>query len=233
MAKAKAAERREDALSHDRIVEAAIELLDAEGESGLTFRALAERLATGAGAIYWHVANKGELLAAASDAIVGRAMAVVVTHASPQKTIRGIALGVFDALDAHPWAGAQLSRGPWQTGMLQVLECIGRQLQALGVPERAQFTAASTLVSYIFGESDQNATNGSSLSPAATRDEFLGALAARWEALDARAFPFLRSIAPRLRHHDDRAELLAGVDIILAGIAASPERPASRKPRTH
>ena len=45
-------ERRDDALSRDRIVEAAIALLDAQGEDGLTFRALATRLATGAGAIF-------------------------------------------------------------------------------------------------------------------------------------------------------------------------------------
>jgi len=38
-------ERRADALSKDRIVEAAIEILDADGESALTFRALAARLA--------------------------------------------------------------------------------------------------------------------------------------------------------------------------------------------
>ena len=43
------AQRRTDALSRERIVDAAIELLDAEGESGLTFRALAARLATGPG----------------------------------------------------------------------------------------------------------------------------------------------------------------------------------------
>ena len=62
--KAAPAPRREHSLSRDRIVDVAIELLDAEGESGLTFRALAGRLATGPGAIYWHVANKGELLTA-------------------------------------------------------------------------------------------------------------------------------------------------------------------------
>lgn len=227
MAKAKpkskaAAERREDALSHDRIVEAAIELLDAEGEAGLTFRTLAERLATGAGAIYWHVANKKELLAAASDAVIARAMVGVATHAVPQKTIRSIALAVFDALDAHPWAGAQLSGGPWQIGMLNVFERIGRQVQALGGAKRAQFTATSTLVSYIFGESDQNATNGSTLGPDASRDAHLGALSDQWLALDAREFPFIRSMAPHLRDHDDRAEFLAGIDLILAGIAANP-----------
>src|SRR5690349_12694079 len=37
-------ERREDALSRERIVGAAVELLDDKGESGLTFRALAAQL---------------------------------------------------------------------------------------------------------------------------------------------------------------------------------------------
>jgi hypothetical protein len=46
----RASERREDALSHDRIVDALIELLDSEGENGLTSCALATRLATGPGA---------------------------------------------------------------------------------------------------------------------------------------------------------------------------------------
>jgi AcrR family transcriptional regulator len=48
-ATAKRAQRRPDALSKERIVEAAIEILDAEGESALTFRALTARLATAAG----------------------------------------------------------------------------------------------------------------------------------------------------------------------------------------
>lgn len=69
-------QRRTEALSRERIVEAAVELLDAAGEGGLTFRALTERLATGPGAIYWHVANKGELLDAATDAVVAAALSL-------------------------------------------------------------------------------------------------------------------------------------------------------------
>ncbi|MGW5448700.1 TetR/AcrR family transcriptional regulator [Streptomyces asiaticus] len=68
-------QRRTEALSRERIVEAAVELLDTAGEGGLTFRALTERLATGPGAIYWHVANKEELLDAATDAVVAAALA--------------------------------------------------------------------------------------------------------------------------------------------------------------
>ena len=108
------AERRADALSKERIVAAAIEILDAGGESALTFRALAARLATGAGAIYWHVASKDDLLAAAADDVIGRVLTGAVRSPEPREAIRALALGVFDAIDAHPWVGAQLSREPWQ-----------------------------------------------------------------------------------------------------------------------
>ena len=64
------AQRREKSLSRERIIEASIELLDSSGEEGLIFRALSERLATGPGAIYWHIANKSDLLAAACDTVV-------------------------------------------------------------------------------------------------------------------------------------------------------------------
>src|SRR5471030_941219 len=106
--KARSTQRREESLSRDRIIEAAIALLDNSGEAGLTFRALSERLATGPGAIYWHIANKSDLLTAACDAIVARTMEARVVDATPKATIRTIALGMFDAIDAHPWLGSAL-----------------------------------------------------------------------------------------------------------------------------
>ena len=131
--KSRRTERRTDALSFERIVQAAIALLDAEGEGGLTFRALATRLETGAGAIYWHVANKGQLLAATTDDVVAAALNGIGEDAAPADAIRAVALGLFDAIDAHPWVGAQLAREPWQSAMLQIFERIGVQLQALRV----------------------------------------------------------------------------------------------------
>jgi AcrR family transcriptional regulator len=222
MAKAKRGpERREDALSRERIVDAAIELLDDEGENGLTFRALAARLVTGPGAIYWHVANKSELLVAAGDAVVARALGDVLSFATPREAIRKIAVGVFEAVDAHPWVGAQLSRAPWPTATLQIFEHIGRQVQALGVGGRAHFTSASALVSYIIGVSVQNAAQGRLFAPSVDRAEFLAAESARWKKLDAQAYPFTRKVAAQLRDHDDRAEFLAGIDLILTGVAAA------------
>lgn len=211
-----------ESLSRERIVDAAIELLDEEGEVGLTFRALAARLTTGAGAIYWHIENKSELLAAATDAVVVRAMGEVRAAATPRKAIRGIALGVFDAIDAHPWVGAQLSRAPSGTAMLQIFERIGRQVQAMArLGRAAQFTSVSALVSYVIGVSIQNAANARLLERPANRATLLASESARWKGLDPREYPFLRKVASRLPEHDDRAEFLAGLDLILAGIAAS------------
>lgn len=224
MAKAKtkrAVDRREQALSRERIVDEAIELLDAEGEDGLTFRTLATRLATGAGAIYWHITSKNELLVAATDAVIARALVGVSPHSAPKKAIRNIAVNLFETLDAHPWLGAQLAQNFQLPAMLQIFERIGRQIQALGVPRKAQFTAATVLVSYIIGESQQNSANGRMYDPMPDRADFLEKMAAEWKALDADEYPFTRSVAEQLRDHDDRVEFLAGIDFILAGIEAA------------
>ncbi|MFC8823825.1 TetR/AcrR family transcriptional regulator [Streptomyces sp. NPDC057137] len=211
-------ERRTDALSKERIVEAAIEILDTEGESALTFRALTARLATGAGAIYWHVANKNELLAAATNDLIARVMADVVGGAEPREAIRAVALGVFDAIDAHPWVGTQLSREPWQSANVQIFEGIGGRLEALGVPERARFDAGFVLVNYVLGVAGQNAANARLVAGGTDRSAFLGAVAERWAQLDPAEYPYVREVAAQLPEHDDREQFLAGIDLILAGI---------------
>ena len=151
------APRRTDALSKDRLVLAAIEILDEDGEGALTFRALAHRLSTGSGAMYHYVANKDELLIAATDAVIADVVNGAAAPRDPSAAIRSLALGVFDAIDAHPWVGTQLTREPWQFAIIQLFERIGTQLQALGVPARAQFDSASALVNYMLGLAGQYA----------------------------------------------------------------------------
>ncbi|MGQ4517132.1 TetR family transcriptional regulator [Streptomyces sp. DW26H14] len=283
-------QRRTEALSRERIVEAAVELLDTAGESGLTFRTLTERLATGPGAIYWHVANKSELLGAVTDAVVAEALDPAPDSApdsvpaatpgsapdpapaggtatgpatvddgavdpsdtpaaasdidpagspdSPRQRVRAVALGLFDAIDAHPWLATQLTaqfagnpRGPVPP---RIFESVGRQVQALGVPEAGWFTATSLLVHYILGAAAQNAVNsaiGRDLPPGMDRGAFLDSVSTSWEELEPDAYPFTRAVANQLRDHDDREQFLAGIDLVLAGITALhlPARPAGRR----
>src|ERR1700734_860936 len=107
--KAQRAPRRTEALSRDVIVKAATEILDAEGEDALTLRALTVRLATGYGAIYHHVADRNDLLAAATDHVIARIVTDRAADVEPRQALRAMALGLFDAIVAHPWAGAQLN----------------------------------------------------------------------------------------------------------------------------
>ncbi|MFZ0500756.1 MAG: TetR family transcriptional regulator [Steroidobacteraceae bacterium] len=211
-------ERRPDALSKARIVEAAIEILDSEGESALTFRALAARLTTGSGAIYWHVTDKHDLLAAAADHIIARVTTGAARKSKPQDAVRALAFGVFDAINTHPWVGAQLSRDPWQSAVLRMLEGVGGQIQALGIPKYAQFNAATALMSFILGLAAQYAAGARLFPRDADRTAFLGTVAKKWAQLDPAEHPFVRQVAKALPEHDDREQFLAGINLILAGI---------------
>jgi len=223
--KARSAQRREESLSRDRIIEASIALLDQSGESGLTFRALSERLATGPGAIYWHIANKSDLLTSACDTIIARTMEARMAGATPKATIRALALGMFDAIDAHPWVGSALIRAELQSPMVRVLERIGQQVRALGVPDRSQWAVVSALLNYILGVGGQNAANGQlARTRGIDRSDFLKAVASVWLKLDPEEYPFARSVAGQLRAHDDRRDFLAGIDLILRGIESSRRR---------
>ncbi|WP_445681192.1 TetR/AcrR family transcriptional regulator [Radicibacter daui] len=220
------ADRRTEALSREKIVAAAIGILDAEGESALTFRALAARLSTGAGALYWHVADKGELLAAASDDVLTRTFATLPQEADPASAIRTLALAMFDMIDRHPWVGTQFFREPWQLSMLRIVEGIGGPLQKLGVPDEALFDCGSALLNYILGVGGQNAANARLPTKIMEREPFLADVARRWKQLDPQQFPFVHRVADSLPGHNDRQQFVAGVDLILAGIEA--RYPAAR-----
>jgi AcrR family transcriptional regulator len=221
-------QRREESLSRAQIVEAAIEILDGSGEAGLTFRTLSERLATGPGAIYWHIANKSDLMTAACDAIIARTMnasplASVTRGTAPQANIRLLALAMFDAIDAHPWVGSALARAPGQLPMVRIVERIGQQIRALGVPKNAHWITVSALLNYILGVGGRNAANGQlARAQGLDRSDFLNAVSAVWSQLDPEEYPFARSLAAPMRTHDDRKDFLAGIDLILRGIGSQP-----------
>jgi AcrR family transcriptional regulator len=213
------APRRTEALSRDVIVKAATEILDAGGENALTLRALTVRLTTGYGAIYHHVADRNDLLAAATDHVITRVVSGLAVGAGPRQALRDLALGLFDAIVAHPWAGAQLTREPWRPALLDIFEILSEQLQALGVPEAGLSDSTGVLVNYILGVAGQNAANARALAHSKTdRSAFLAAVAAKWAQLDPVRYPSVHRAWTQLREHDDREQFVAGIDLILVGI---------------
>lgn len=218
-------ERRNQVLSTERIIETAIELLDAGGEGAMTTRALTERLSTGAGAIYYRLGSREELLATATETIVTAALAAepVQVSASPQDEIRTVALALFDAIAEHQWLATRLTlqvvRKPFGPVTVGIFERIGRQVGALGVPQASWFDAASTLVHFILGAVSQNARiEGDTSTVAPDRTEFLDATAAAWEDLDPEDYPFMHAVIGQMNDHDDREQFLTGIAVVIDGL---------------
>jgi hypothetical protein len=180
----------------------------------VSLRALCSRTAEGA----------VQTLTETCDAIIARTMEECVTPAKPKATIRALALGLFDAIDAHPWIGSALTRPEGLLPMVRILEPLGQQVRALGVPGKEQWATVSALLHYILGVGLQNAANRQLARPQGLdRYDFLEAVATMWSQLDPNEYPFTRSLAGQVRAHDDRIDFLAGIDLILRGMD-SPRR---------
>jgi hypothetical protein len=109
---------------------------------------------------------------------------------------------------------------------VRILEPIGQQIRALGVPDEQQWASVGALMAYILGVSRQNAANGQlARTRGLDRSDFLEGVSTAWSQLDPQQYPFARSVARQIRDHDDRVDFLAGIDLILTGIKASSGPP--------
>ncbi|WP_213803114.1 hypothetical protein [Granulicella sp. dw_53] len=103
--------------------------------------------------------------------------------------------------------------------IVRILERIGRQIRALGVPDDQQWAAVGALMAYILGVSSQNAANGQlARKQGLDRTRLSGGSIDRLAQLDPKEYPFARSVAGQIRDHDDRMDFISGIDLILKGI---------------
>src|SRR5437016_2114648 len=63
-------EEKQRGLTRERLVDAALELINEEGLEGLSMRALADRLEVKAASLYWHVRDLRELLELLAETIL-------------------------------------------------------------------------------------------------------------------------------------------------------------------
>jgi AcrR family transcriptional regulator len=63
-------EKQRGGLTRERLVEAALQLINEEGLEGLSMRALADRLEVKAASLYWHVRDRRELLELLAESIL-------------------------------------------------------------------------------------------------------------------------------------------------------------------
>lgn len=221
--------RRRASHSIEAVLTAAVALLDEAGEQALTLRALAARLGTGVGSIYWYVSGKDDLLDRAIDHVLGGVLTAIEGQArseDPIDDLRMMAVTLFDAIVDRPWLGSHFMQNINDQGnSLRLYEELGQQTLRLGLTPRQRFHAVSAIVAVVIGnaadlgqEPPREVLDGS-----VDRYEFLGRYAETWRALDPAAFPFVHDIVDEFDGHDDKEQFLAGLELTLAGLRLQAE----------
>ncbi|HST49143.1 TetR/AcrR family transcriptional regulator [Jatrophihabitans sp.] len=140
-------------LTQQRIVEAALELIDEQGMAAVTMRTLAARLHVEAMSLYKHVANRDKLFDAVVDRIVGELADNHEVSAEPLQGWRSylsdIAHGVRRYARAHPHAfplvATRPTEAPWINPPLRSVDWIEAFLRGL---EAEGFSDAEVLFAY-------------------------------------------------------------------------------------
>jgi TetR/AcrR family tetracycline transcriptional repressor len=121
-------------LSKERVLDAAMAIVEADGVAGLSMRALAAKLGVAVTAIYWHVGNKEELLRGLLERIGGEAGAIRTTGRTPHQRIVSTARSLLASIDAH---GALVGLAHQQGGLALVFaparRAIAEELSAAGL----------------------------------------------------------------------------------------------------
>ena len=95
-------------VSRDQVIDAAVEILDAEGLDGLTMANVAKRVGFTTMAVYRHVKNREELIASAVEVVLGE---ITIEHDGERSWLDAVVGWMNDvraALLAHRWAATQL-----------------------------------------------------------------------------------------------------------------------------
>jgi TetR/AcrR family tetracycline transcriptional repressor len=181
---------RSASLSRERIVRAALDIVDREGLPALSMRRLGTELGANPMAAYYHIPNKSALL----DAIVEAVMAEidldrVDPSASPEERIMYAARAYRDVLLAHVNAlPIILSRGPSTTEAMRPVELLIGILRDAGLSPAQALAGMNAIAATVRGTVGMVADQ----SALATTDEWAGS-EGRFAGDE---FPYLREAAP-------------------------------------
>ena len=212
-------------LSRERVLAEAVVLADENGIGTLTMRRLADRLHVEPMSLYYHVANKDEILDGMVDAVFGE-IKLPSANAEWKTAMRDRAGSARDVLRRHPWAvglmGSRLTPGP---ATLRHHDAVIGCLRNAGFTIELAAHAFSAIDSYLYGFAMQE------LSLPFTTPEETAAMAATFlDHFPAEEYPHLAELTTQhvLRPgYDYGNEFGFGLDLILDGLERARTAPGS------
>ena len=199
-------------LSRERVLLAAVELADREGIEGLSMRRLAQQLGVEAMTLYYHVANKEQLIEGMVALVMGE-IDLPSADGSWKPALRRTAISAHGVLERHGWASARMMSGGLTPERLAYMESILGCLRAGGFTPYQTHLAYHALECHIVGFSLW--LTGMNLP------EDMQALAAEVLAqVPAEEFPaFVEHIGEHMResHDTDVGAFEFGLELLLDG----------------
>jgi AcrR family transcriptional regulator len=147
-------------LSRERILEAALDLVDAHGIEALSMRKLGQALGYEAMSLYNHVSNKDDLLDGILDLVLAE-----MPPPDPEgglAAIRSSSLAAHEALKRHKWAaGLLMVPGHVRPARIEFMDGLLRALRNAGFSAETTYHAYHVLDAHIVGFSLWQASHGS------------------------------------------------------------------------
>ena len=202
-------------LTPQRVVDAAVELVDRQGLGALTMRRLGSTLGVEAMSLYKHVANKETLLDAMVDRVIGAIS--IPDEGSPWRDAMALrASSARAVLGRHAWVIGLLEAGasPGPNSMRYLNAVIG-SLLAGGFSMEDAGRAFMLLDSYVYGHVVQEAN-----FPFATTEEIVQTAASALEREALSAFPNLVAMYEHALtyEHSLDAQFEFGLELMLDGL---------------
>jgi len=193
-------------LDREVIAEACIALADREGLDAVTLRRLGADLGADPTAVYRHFRDKGELLTAVADRLLGRVLAGFEATGEWRRDLHDIILRARRVYLAHPSLAPVLATAPAPLPSNQrIAEVVFDALRAAGLDERRTALAYQVLENYTAGASSLDAEVGAEVD---------SAWRASFAMLPAEEFPNAAAVAPYL-YLDDEAAFEFGLEMLL------------------
>ena len=208
------------ALTRQRVVAEALEVISADGVDALSMRGLAARLGVVPGALYRHVRSKEQLC----DLVVDGVLAEVDTRAESAGSdltwtgqVRVLAQRLRTVLEDHPGiAGLLKTRDPLGPHSLALAEAFRAPLQVAGLPAVQAALAFSLIYDYSLGFalSDRTTVNERRVQDTETRRQ----LHAFFRSLPTDRFPALAVLGEYVWADNRDERFSSGLDTLLAGL---------------
>jgi AcrR family transcriptional regulator len=206
-------------LSRDRVLSAAVAVADAGGAGSLTIRSLAQELGVKPMSVYYHVANKDEILDGIVDYVFSQ-IELPATDGDWRAEIRRRAESARQVLRRHSWAiGLMESRTTPGPATLRHHDAVIATLRAAGFSMAMTAHAYALLDAYVYGFAVQEASLP--FEGPDTVSEVADSIMAQFAAGD---YPHLVEMATeyyRQPGYDFADEFDFGLGLILDGLSAS------------